>query len=633
MSRKYVQVAVHHFNRWWPTHSAAKLADGQLVERFAAKREEAAFAVLVERYGPMVLGVCRRVLHHVQDAEDAFQATFLVLARQAGSLRRPDAVGAWLYEVAYHIAARARRDRSKRQQPFDPDPTTAAEDPAADLIRAEQAAILDQELRRLPSKYRMPLVLCYFENQTYAQAARTLGWSPGTVSGRLAQAREALRLRLTRRGVALTGAGMIAALADSASAAVPPALASSTVRIALLSLEASAAAGTIAASVAALSDGVARSMLITKLKLIGAAVVLTGIVIATGGALMGDAPFARSVPALQAASPAKEVSNRTELSFRQAPATLDEKVRKAITKAHEYLKQNQRDGNWEQPNLGVGGNAGGVTCLVLFALLESGVKPNDELITGAMNYVRGIEPKETYVVALQTAVLARVDVKKDKYLLQRNVDWLKQTVVYDNQNRLEGWSYPVRGQMPDNSNTQYAVLGLHEAANAGIKISDQTWKDIREFYLRTQLQNGGWPYRNHQGFGGDDRLTMTSAGVCGLHIARQQLNEKDGPEKNPLAKGMQRIVERFSVTATVGEGWKYSNLFGLARVGRLAGESEFATKDRKIAWFREGAEHLTQTQFPEGCWRSPNSVDGNPIIATSFSLLFLSSAPAQPKGK
>src|SRR5262249_30906037 len=155
--------------------------------------------------------------------------------------------------------------------------------------------------------------------------------------------------------------------------------------------------------------------------------------------------------------------------------------------------------------------------------------------------------------------------------------------------------------------------------------------EVRDFYLRMQLPNGGWPYRNHQGLGNADRLTMTSAGVCGLHIASRQLDRNDAPTQEPLEKGMQRIVGTFTLTANVGEGWKYSNLYGLSRVGRLAGVNEFATKDRKIAWYREGAELLTQTQFPEGCWRSNNSVDGNPVIATSFALLFLSSMPPAAK--
>jgi hypothetical protein len=118
-----------------------------------------------------------------------------------------------------------------------------------------------------------------------------------------------------------------------------------------------------------------------------------------------------------------------------------------------------------------------------------------------------------------------------------------------------------------------------------------------------------------------------------LHIVSRQLNKKDAPAKEPLEKAMQRVVDRFTVTANVGEGWKYYNLYGLARVGRFASLSEFSNKDRKIAWYREGAEHLVKTQFPEGCWRSQNSVDGNPVIATSFALLFLSSSPAPPKAK
>src|SRR5262249_48249584 len=154
-----------------------------------------------------------------------------------------------------------------------------------------------------------------------------------------------------------------------------------------------------------------------------------------------------------------------------------------------------------------------------------------------------------------------------------------------------------------------------EAANAGIKISDQTWKEIREFYTRNQLQDGGWPYHNSGGLGvfGDERITMTCAGACGLLIANKQLNDKDGTAKQPISNALERIAERFTINYPT---WKFYNLYGLSRAGRLSGQKEFATKNRKIDWYREGSTHLLATQFPEGCWRG-DSVDGNPVVATS----------------
>src|SRR5262245_26755608 len=195
---------------------AEAAGDAALLERFARHRDEAAFAELVRRHGPMVLGVCRRVLGHEHDAEDAFQATFLVLARKAGSIRRGEALGGWLYEVAAHIALRARADAARRrahERQAAPMPTT--HDDAA--LRALQP-LLDEELRRLPEQDRRLLVLCYLQGKTHQQAARELGCPPGSVSRRVGHALDMLRERLGRRGVPLAGALLATALAAEGSA-------------------------------------------------------------------------------------------------------------------------------------------------------------------------------------------------------------------------------------------------------------------------------------------------------------------------------------------------------------------------------------------------------------------------------
>ncbi len=206
-------------------------ADAQLLERFVAGRDEAAFEVLVWRHGPMVLGVCGRVLGHEQDAEDVFQATFLTLARQAGSIARGESLGGWLYRTACRAALRARARRPSARSlavdvaaPFDPDETA----------RAELRPLLDEEINRLPAKYRTPIVLCYLEGLTLEEAARQLGCPRGTVSSRLAAARDRLRGRLARRGLGAT-AGFAALLSGQVGGAAPAAaLVRSTVRAALL---------------------------------------------------------------------------------------------------------------------------------------------------------------------------------------------------------------------------------------------------------------------------------------------------------------------------------------------------------------------------------------------------------------
>jgi RNA polymerase sigma factor (sigma-70 family) len=176
-------------------------ADADLVARFALAGDEAAFGELVRRHGPMVLGVCRRLLPNRHDAEDAFQATFLLLARNAAAIRKRDAVGSWLYGTAYRVASRARGDAARRRAREGKAAAAPVYDPRVEAAWRELRPILDDELNRLPEKYRRPLVLCYLQGLTNAEAARLLGWTKGTVSGRLARARDLLRARLKRRGV------------------------------------------------------------------------------------------------------------------------------------------------------------------------------------------------------------------------------------------------------------------------------------------------------------------------------------------------------------------------------------------------------------------------------------------------
>jgi RNA polymerase sigma factor (sigma-70 family) len=271
---------------------AAAPTDAELLGHFAARRDEAAFTELVRRHGGLVLGVCRRVLDDAHDAEDAFQATFLVLARKAGSIRKQTSVASWLFSVARRIAVKARtasaRQRAREQEYFLLYREDLVDD-VRDLVWRELRPVLDEELSRLPDKYRHPLVLCYLENKTNVEAARQLGWSKGTVSGRLARARELLRARLTRRGLALSGgvlATVLAELAQNASpcsAAVPTALSMSTVKAATLMAAGHAAAGAVSAPVAALVKGAVQAMFLTKIKLATALLVTLG-VLGTGAA-------------------------------------------------------------------------------------------------------------------------------------------------------------------------------------------------------------------------------------------------------------------------------------------------------------------------------------------------------------
>ena len=247
--------------------TVAGMTEAQLLERFLARRDEgaeAAYAALVALHGPMVWGVCRGVLADRHAAEDAFQATFLVLARKAASIRRRDTVGPWLHGVARRIAIRARDQAARRvaregramQTESGPDPS-----------RREQIEALHEEIGRLPERYRSPVVLCHLEGRTLAEAARLLGCPVATVGVRLARARGRLRARLTRRGLALpaTLAGPVLG-PPSAEAAVPAGLAEAATRAAMsVAAGEAVAAGAVPAAVAQLASGEMRSMLVSKL--------------------------------------------------------------------------------------------------------------------------------------------------------------------------------------------------------------------------------------------------------------------------------------------------------------------------------------------------------------------------------
>jgi len=180
MANAHLDNVLYHLRKLAGGRPEEAWTDGQLLEHFLSKRDEAAFTTLVERHGPLVLGVCRRVLANDADAADAFQATFLVLARKAASIRKRESVGSWLYGVAYRLAHRAKVAAARRrvhERQVEPMPPS---DPLAAVVWRDLRPILDEELDKLADKYRAPLVLCYLEGKTHEEAAQQLGWTNGT---------------------------------------------------------------------------------------------------------------------------------------------------------------------------------------------------------------------------------------------------------------------------------------------------------------------------------------------------------------------------------------------------------------------------------------------------------------------
>ncbi len=288
-------------------HSGGGLSDAELLERFISARDQAAFEVLVWRHGPLVLGVCRRLLRQAQDIEDAFQATFLALVRKAGSISKRQAVGSWLYKVAYRVAL-ALRAATQRHAGHEQEWTEPAAEPGPDeVLWRDLRPVLDEEVGRLPEKYRAPFILCCLQGKTNDEAARQLGCARGTVLSRLARARERLRQRLTRRGVTLSTLALATVTAERGLAAVSAELATTSIR-AVLGGAAGQAATAVSARVAALTEGVLQTMFLTKVKT-ALAVLLT--VVLLGAGALGSGVFAggpKGEPTGGEPAPAKKVT-------------------------------------------------------------------------------------------------------------------------------------------------------------------------------------------------------------------------------------------------------------------------------------------------------------------------------------
>jgi hypothetical protein len=333
---------------------------------------------------------------------------------------------------------------------------------------------------------------------------------------------------------------------------------------------------------------------------------------------------------------------------------LVDQVRRAIDNGIRYLRQKEEGrGHWEIEAAVNQAHPGGQSALALLALLNCGVKADDPVIQRGLKYLRTVEPRSTYVVGLQTMVFVEAGQAEDKQRIQRNVDWLIKTRQMED-GKLLGWSYPSGGRSPDNSNTQYALLGLHAGKTAGAQIPREVWDSILNFYIDSQDKvvvdanrrlysypegRGGWNYT--AATGPAPRLTMTTAGFCGLLIAGMELSEgtqqlkPDGSaincgiykENEPAAAAYRWISNNRNFTIGGLRGGAFYNIYGIERAGRLSGERFFGGHD----WYREGCDLLVGNrsrdlqQKPDGSWYASGSLgDQFPVVATSFALLFLS---------
>jgi hypothetical protein len=313
---------------------------------------------------------------------------------------------------------------------------------------------------------------------------------------------------------------------------------------------------------------------------------------------------------------------------------LVDQVKNAIEAGKKYLRQTQdAQGRWERGGFGgVGGigiTDGGQSCLAMLALLNAGEPHDSDTIKLGLRYVRSLPPQGTYVVGLQTMVLAEMHDPGDLLTIRRNVQWLLSSVE---KNGFTGWSYQpaFRGFSSDFSNTQYAVLGLHAGKQAGIPINDEVWRVIMDLYKQAQKPDGSWSYTIADP---NPRLTMTTAGLCGLLITgaerrsgRQQLNRETGVAKNcgiydedaNIRKALDWMKQpgHFSFN---DRQYRYYSIYGIERAGRLSGQRFMADRD----WYREGCKFLVGEQQADGSWNG-GGFNGGTVGSTAFALLFLS---------
>jgi RNA polymerase sigma factor (sigma-70 family) len=322
-------------------------SDRELLRRFVERRDEAAFGVLVRRHGAMVLGTALRVLRHRQNAEDVSQAAFLILARKANRIAWHDSVANWLYEVAHHLARKARDAAQRRQARERHVKSRQPPDAMTEITARDLQAVLDEELRGLPNKYRAPIILCCLEGKTRDEAAACLGVPLASVKSRLEEGRELLRRRLERRGVLLSTAFAGLTLSQTACAALPAAFANVTSHAALQIVAGQTNAGLVSANVAALIKGGIQTMFLTKLK-VATALALTACILGIGVVTLASPGLTTpQEPPDSGAKPDAPRKTQRDLLAQDRPATAEK------AKAKSDKKDVWRAGGVAEPTDGV----------------------------------------------------------------------------------------------------------------------------------------------------------------------------------------------------------------------------------------------------------------------------------------
>lgn len=337
MAQRYWDTVLRQVHRLMAADSPNAASDRHLLRQFVEKGDQTAFATLVERHGPMVFGVCRRMLHDAQEAEDALQATFCILARKAASSAWHDSIAGWLYAVARRVASRSKA-RTLRKRQLEQKAAAMRPDIEPEPRDSEALALLEKELQQLPEKYRAPIVLCHLEGRTNEEAAQELGWPKGTVQGRLARGREMLKSRMLRRGATVASVALAALDAGIARAALPGQLAGSTVQVSLDYMT-RAPGASVPAAVTTLAEGVIRSMWLSKLKV--ALLIVVSVVVLGGVGVWASEHRSKSVAAVNPVVDKKE-----------EPRPADE-----VDQFKAYLAKNHKGAKWQTGPARIDGEA------------------------------------------------------------------------------------------------------------------------------------------------------------------------------------------------------------------------------------------------------------------------------------
>ncbi len=570
------------------------------------------------------------------------------------------------------------RQRSDRERPDGETIAVAANDNP--LERAEVCAIVHEEIDRLGDAQRLPILLCALEGLSHEEAAQRLKWPVGTVKSRLVRGRRRLEGRLARRGLApavvlAAGLGATPAMATP----VPLALAVATTRGALQGTAVTAAftgpvSVSISSPISVLLQKELSAIFLAKVALAASValaactvVVVIGLTLAglPGRGAQGTLPLSRKagmgeaiaptvpsppitsvpktdrgIPERQPAIPGGEKRSPIVEVPKRRLSAFGEQVEHAIDGGIQFLKAQQRsDGSWAdiEPEARTG-----MTSLVTLALLTAGETADSQAIRKALDYLRHFGPAElrsTYAISLQTMVFATAEPERNLLRIVANVRWLELAQIKPKEPVFwpGSWAYSDTKRRPgDNSNSQYALLGLLAASEVGVPVNPSVWELSRSYWERAQKRDGGWAYTPDMN---NPTASMTCAGVSSVIISRlgrsqgqeflqgEAVNDcgKGAVDRN-LQAGIDWLASRFQVGENFGGGqqWKFYYLHGLERAGRLAGIRFFGTHD----WYRAGAEELVRAQDKLGGYWLGKLVEENKVLATSFALLFLAKGRA-----